>query len=45
MRLRRPAASLLQAEKSFRRIRGHKAMPKLMAALDNDSVVEAPKAA
>lgn len=34
MRLRWLAAGLLAAEKQFRRVRGHKLMPKLLAALD-----------
>ncbi|MFH0980847.1 MAG: IS256 family transposase, partial [Planctomycetota bacterium] len=34
MRLRWTAAGLLMAEKRFRRIRGHKLMPQLLAALD-----------
>jgi len=34
MRLRWIAAGLLGAEKQFRRVRGHKLMPKLLAALD-----------
>ena len=45
MRLRRSAAGLLPVEKNFRRVRSYKAMPKLLTALDNDSVVEASKAA
>jgi transposase-like protein len=37
MRLRWIAAGLLAAEKQFRRVRGHKLMPKLLAALDMDA--------
>ena len=36
MRLRWTAAGLLMAEKRFRRIRGHKKMFKLLAALETD---------
>jgi len=35
MRLRWIAAGLLAAEKQFRRVRGHKLLPKLIAALDS----------
>jgi len=37
MRLRWLATGLLAAEKQFRRVRGHKLMPKLLAALDTGS--------
>ena len=36
MRLRWAAASLLMAEKRFRRICGYEKMPKLLVALDTD---------
>lgn len=45
MRLRWSAAGLLQAEKNFRRIRGYQAMPKLLAALDRQTVAETSRAA
>jgi transposase-like protein len=47
MRLRWIAAGLLAAEKQFRRVRGHKLMPKLLAALDAGatSIAEGSKAA
>jgi transposase-like protein len=47
MRLRWIAAGLLAAEQQFRRVRGHKLMPKLLAALDADaaSIAEGSKAA
>lgn len=47
MRLRWIAAGLLAAEKQFRRVRGHKLMPKLLAALDAgaEKIAEGSKAA
>jgi transposase-like protein len=47
MRLRWIAAGLLAAEKQFRRVRGHKLMPKLLAALDQGTteIAEGSKAA
>jgi hypothetical protein len=36
MRLRWTAAGLLAAQKQFRRVRGYKLMPKLLARLDAD---------
>jgi transposase-like protein len=47
MRLRWIAAGLLAAEKQFRRVRGHKLMPKLLAALDRGTteIAEGSKAA
>lgn len=45
MRLRWIAAGLLAAEKQFRRIRGHKLMPKLIAALGSDAIAEESQAA
>jgi transposase-like protein len=47
MRLRWIAAGLLAAEKQFRRVRGHKLMPKLLAALDAGAseIAEGSKAA
>jgi transposase-like protein len=45
MRLRWSAAGLLQAEKNFRRIRGFKAMAKLLTALDRPHVAKATRAA
>jgi transposase-like protein len=45
MRLRWIAAGLLAAEKQFRKIRGHKLMPKLLAALGTSKVEGETKAA
>lgn len=45
MRLRWTAAGLVQAEKNFRKIRGYRAMAKLLAALDQRDVAETTKAA
>lgn len=45
MRLRWSAAGLLHAEKHFRRIRGYKAMPRLLTALDQHKVAESSRAA
>jgi hypothetical protein len=45
MRLRWTAAGLLQAEKNFRRIRGYKAMPKRVTALDKPDVAGTTRAA
>ena len=45
MRLRWSAAGLLHAEKNFRRVRGYKAMSKLLTALDRRDVAETTKAA
>ncbi len=45
MRLRWTAAGLVQAEKSFRRIRGYRTMAKLLTALDQHDVAETSKAA
>ena len=47
MRLRWTAAGLLGAEKQFRRIRGCRLMPKLLAAQDTQSneIAESPRAA
>ncbi len=45
MRLRWSAAGLLHAEKNFRRVRGYKAMSKLLTALDRRDVAETTEAA
>lgn len=45
MRLRWSAAGLLHAEMNFRRVRGYKAMSKLLTALDRRDVAETTKAA
>ena len=45
MRLRWIAAGLLVAEKQFRRVRGHKLMPKLMAALGSGAIAGESQAA
>jgi len=45
MRLRWIAAGLLAAEKHFRRIRGHKLMPKLVSALGADAIAGESQAA
>lgn len=45
MRLRWIAAGLLAAEKQFRRIRGHKLMPKLVSALGSDAIAGESQAA
>jgi len=45
MRLRWIAAGLLAAEKQFRRIRGHKLMPKLVSALGTEAIAGASHAA
>lgn len=45
MRLRWIAAGLLAAEKQFRRIRGHKLMPKLVSALGSDAIAAESQAA
>jgi transposase-like protein len=45
MRLRWTAAALLEAEKNFRRVRGYKAMAKLLTVLDQHNVAETSRAA
>ena len=45
MRLRWTAAGLVQAEKSFRRIRGYRTMAKLLTALEQRNVAETSRAA
>lgn len=45
MRLRWTAAGLLEAEKNFRRVRGYKAMAKLLTVLDQHNVAETSRAA
>ena len=45
MRLRWSAAGLLHAEKNFRRVRGYKAMPKLLTALEQHDIAETSRAA
>lgn len=45
MRLRWTAAGIVQAQKNFRRIRGYKAMAKLLTALDRSDVAQSTRAA
>ena len=45
MRLRWIAAGLLAAEKQFRRIRGHKLIPRLVSALGTEAIAGKTQAA